>query len=693
MADTLTSDPADATADSVDTDSLDTSTRDKATVATVSASDISTSATSVANSTGTPTNANGNTPHKREQLDSLIIRFAGDSGDGMQLTGDRFTSASAIFGNDLATLPDFPAEIRAPAGTLYGVSAFQLHISTNDITTPGDAPNVLVAMNPAALKSELKKLETGATVIINEDAFEARNLEKAEYEANPLKDGTLDNYSVILAPMTSLTKEACKQHGVKPRNAERSKNFFALGLVSWLYDRPVAPTLEWIETKFASKTEVITANTAAFKAGHAFGETAELFDYTYGVRPAKLPPGTYTNINGTTALAWGLIAASRQAKRPLFLGSYPITPASEILHELAARKEFGIKTLQAEDEIAAACSALGASYGGHIGVTATSGPGLALKSETIGLAISLEVPMVVIDVQRGGPSTGLPTKTEASDLLQAMFGRHGEAPLPVLAAYSPTHCFEASIEAVRLAIKYQTPVIYLSDGYIANGTEPWKLPDVSALPDISVPFNTQYNATNSEGEDDFWPYVRDPETLAPPWVIPGTPNLMHRIGGLEKQDGSGDVSYDPENHEKMVRIRAEKIERIARDIPLTLLDSPGATHSTATHSTATHNTGAELLVLGWGSTWGAIVSALKRIRQTGQKVDHAHLVHINPFPQDLGAILARYKKILIPEMNMGQLSMLVRSRYLVDAVSMTKVKGVPFTAREIQTKIQEMLDE
>ena len=623
--------------------------------------------------------ANGAHPPQRSE--SLIIRFAGDSGDGMQLTGDRFTSASAIFGNDLATLPDFPAEIRAPAGTVYGVSAFQLHISEKDITTPGDAPNVLVAMNPAALKSELKLMEIGSTLIINEDAFEQRNLDKAGYEINPLEDDTLDNYSVILAPMTSLTKEVCKELGLKPRDAERSKNFFALGLVSWLYDRPLQPTLDWVNAKFAGKDNVIAANTAALKAGHAFGETAELFDYKQEIRPAQLESGTYTNIDGTLAMAWGLIAASQQAKLPLFLGSYPITPASGLLHELSNRKDFGIRTFQAEDEIAAVCSAIGASYGGNIGITTTSGPGVALKSEAIGLAISLELPLLIIDVQRGGPSTGLPTKTEASDLLLAMFGRHGEAPLPVLAAYSPTHSFEVAFEAIRIALTYKTPVILLSDGYIANGTEPWKLPDIAELPEIAVNFHTTPNFTDEDGNEKFFPYLRNPETLAPPWVVPGTPGLMHRLGGLEKQDGSGDVSYDPVNHEKMTILREDKINGIAKDIPPTMLTTASEDGSPG-----------DLLVLGWGSTWGAIVSALKRVRAAGHRVDHAHLVHLNPFPTDLGEVLARYDKILIPEMNRGQLNLLIRAKYLTETVSLPKVKGLPFTAGGIQEKILELLD-
>ncbi|MEO7427899.1 MAG: 2-oxoacid:acceptor oxidoreductase subunit alpha, partial [Acidimicrobiales bacterium] len=506
-------------------------------------------------------------PPVPERLARVIIRFAGDSGDGMQLTGDRFTSASAVFGNDLATLPDFPAEIRAPAGTLAGVSAFQVHISDHAITTPGDAPNVLVAMNPAALRNELQRLEPGGTVIVNEDAFEERNLHKAGYTENPLTDGSLDGYTVFEVPMTSLTQRAVEPLGVKPRDAERSKNFFALGLVSWMYTRPVTDTVSWIEERFSAKPEVRDANLAAFKAGHAFGETAELFDHAYVVDPAKQEPGTYTNINGNTALAWGLVAASQLAHMPLFLGSYPITPASDILHELSKHKSYGVRTLQAEDEIAGIGAAIGAAYGGHLAVTTTSGPGMALKAEAMGLAVSLELPLLIIDIQRGGPSTGLPTKTEAADLLMAYYGRHGESPLPILAAHSPSDCFMVAIEAARIALKYRTPVIFLSDGYLANGTEPWKLPDVADLPDISTTFATEPNHTTDAGEAVFWPYLRDPDTLARAWALPGTPGLMHRIGGLEKEDGSGNVSYDSDNHERMVHLRAAKVAGIADDIP------------------------------------------------------------------------------------------------------------------------------
>ena len=617
-------------------------------------------------------------PRLVEDLDRLVIRFAGDSGDGMQLTGDRFTSASAVFGNDLATLPDFPAEIRAPAGTVHGVSAFQVQVASEIVTTPGDAPTVLVAMNPAALRSELGRLEPGGTIIINSDAFEERNLGKAGYADDPLTDGSLDHYTTYLVPMTSLTKQVCKDLGVKPRDAERSKNFFALGVVSWLFDRPVDPTLDWIQMKFGKRELVAAANTTAFKAGHAFGETAEMFHSTYQVRPARLAPGTYTSINGATALSWGLIAGAQQAKLPLFLASYPITPASDVLHELSIRKNFGVRTFQAEDEIAAVCAAIGASFGGHIGVTTTSGPGLALKAEAIGLALSIELPLIVVDIQRGGPSTGLPTKTEASDLNLALYGRHGEAPLPVVAAYSPSQCFFAAIEAVRIALKYRTPVILLSDGYLANGSEPWLLPDLDDLPDISVDFTTQHNDTDADGNPIFSPYKRDPETLARPWAVPGTPGLMHRVGGLEKEDGSGNISYSPSNHALMTRLRAEKVARVAADMPPTMVDSDGP---------------ADLAVLSWGSVWGAVTSAVRRVRADDVHVDHLHLTHLSPLPSDLGDLLGRYRRVLVPEMNLGQLASLVRSRYLVDVESITKVEGAPFTASEIVAAIAGAADD
>ena len=619
----------------------------------------------------------GSVPPAPEPIDRAIIRFAGDSGDGMQLTGDRFTSASALFGNDLATLPDFPAEIRAPAGTLAGVSAFQVHISDHEITTPGDAPNVLVAMNPAALRNELPRLEKGATVIVNVDAFGDRSLAKAGYAGDPLTDGTLEGYTVFEVPMTSLTLGAVEPLGVKPRDAERSKNFFALGLVSWMYTRPVEPTIRWLEQRFSAKPQVRDANIAAFKAGHAFGETAELFDHPYEVKPAALPAGTYTNINGNTALAWGLIAAGQLAQLPVFLGSYPITPASDILHELSKHKRFGVRTLQAEDEIAGIGSAIGAAYGGHLGVTTTSGPGMALKAESMGLAVSLELPLLVIDIQRGGPSTGLPTKTEAADLLMAYYGRHGESPLPIVAASSPSDCFFAAIEAARLALKYRTPVVLLSDGYLANGTEPWRLPDVGDLPDLTPTFATEPNHTDETGEGVFWPYLRDPDTLARAWALPGTPGLMHRIGGLEKQDGSGNVSYDSANHERMVRLRAEKVARIAGDIPEVVAEGDVDD--------------AEILVVGWGSTWGAIDGAVARVRAQGRKVAKAHLRHLSPFPPNLGDVLRAYPRVLVPEMNLGQLSRLLRAEYLVDARSVTKVRGVPFTAGELEAAIFDAL--
>jgi 2-oxoglutarate ferredoxin oxidoreductase subunit alpha len=608
-----------------------------------------------------------------QELDRVVIRFAGDSGDGMQLTGDRFTSASAVFGNDLSTLPDFPAEIRAPAGTLAGVSAFQIHISDHDILTPGDVPSVLIAMNPAALKANVGDLQPGATVIVNADTFDERNLAKAGYAENPLEDGSLKAFTVYEVPMTSITIEATKETGAKPRDAERSKNFFALGLVSWMYTRPVDATLQWIDERFAKTPLIAQANALAFKAGYNFGETAELFEAAYEVKPATHAPGTYTNITGNTALAWGIVAAGQLAKLPIFLASYPITPASDILHELSKHKNFGVRTMQAEDEISAAAAVVGAAFGGHLGVTTTSGPGVDLKSETIGLAVSLEVPLLVIDVQRGGPSTGLPTKTEQTDLLLAMYGRHGEAPLPIVAARTPAHCFEATIEAARLALKYRTPVMLLSETYLANSSEPWRLPDVADLPDISVPFATEPNH-----DGDFWPYLRDPETLARPWAVPGTPGLQHRVGGLEKEDGTGNVSYDPANHEHMVRVRAEKIARIASDIPpVEVDDEPGA----------------EVLVLGWGSTYGAIGAAVRRVRARDRKVAHAHLVHLNPFPSNLGDVLGRYRHVLVPELNLGQLSRLIRAEYLVDAKSVTKVSAQPFKAAELERAILELLDD
>jgi 2-oxoglutarate/2-oxoacid ferredoxin oxidoreductase subunit alpha len=607
----------------------------------------------------------------RKEIDRVVIRFAGDSGDGMQLTGDRFTSVSAFFGNDLATLPDFPAEIRAPAGTLAGVSAFQIHFSDHDILTPGDQPSVLVAMNPAALRANLKDVIRGGLVIANEDAFEKRNLEKVGYVANPLEDGALDGYRVIKIPMTKMTIEAVKETDLNKKEAERCKNMFALGVISWMYGRPLEPTVAWLEKKFAKKPSIAQANVAALKAGHAFGETAELA--AYEVKPATLAPGRYRRITGNQALALGLVAAGVQAKLPLFLGSYPITPASDLLHELSRHKNFGVRTIQAEDEIAAVSMAIGASFSGHIGVTTTSGPGLDLKSEAIGLAIALELPLIVVNIQRGGPSTGLPTKTEQSDLLHAMYGRHGEAPLPIVAAYSPPSCFWAGLEAARLALTYMTPVILLSDGYLANGAEPWRIPSPAKLPQIPVSFAAQPNA----GED-FWPYLRDDVTLARPWAIPGTPGLEHRIGGLEKADGTGNISYDPDNHQLMTQLRAAKIKAIEEDIDPLEWDG---------------DVDARTLVVGWGSTYGAIGAAVRRLRARGRKVARAHLKHLNPFPKNTGEVLARFDNVIVPEMNMGQLSKLLRAEFLIPTISINQVKGLPFRAGDLEARIEEHLDE
>ncbi len=606
-----------------------------------------------------------------ETIDRVVIRFAGDSGDGMQLVGDRFTELSAVFGNDLATLPNYPAEIRAPAGTVAGVSSFQIHISDHDILTPGDEPSILIAMNPAALRANLPDVASGASILVNIDNFGERDLAKAGYDESPLGDHSLADFKVYEVPMTSLTVEATKDLGVKPRDGERSKNFFALGLIAWMFTRPYQPVLDWIDDKFASREQVRAANSAAFKAGWNFGITTELFDHAYEVEPAPLEPGHYRNITGNVAVAYGLIAASTQAKLPLVYASYPITPASDVLHELSKHKNFGVRTVQAEDEISAAGIAVGAAFSGALAVTGTSGPGIDLKAEAIGLALSMELPMLIIDVQRGGPSTGLPTRTEQADLLAAMYGRHGEAPLPIVAAKSPAHCFAATIEAARLALKYRTPVMLLTDGYLANGSEPWKLPDVEALPDISVSF-----AEETNHDDGFWPYLRDPETLARPWAIPGTPGLQHRIGGLEKEDGSGNVNYEGANHELMSRLRADKIAGIARDVDDVEVDA---------------DDDARLLVLGWGSTWGAIQAAAGRVRARGLPIAHAHLVNLMPFPANLGSVLASYDEVLVPELNLGQLSKLIRAEFLVDARSVTKMAGVPFRAGELEAKILEMI--
>jgi 2-oxoglutarate ferredoxin oxidoreductase subunit alpha len=606
------------------------------------------------------------------EKERVVVRFAGDSGDGMQLTGDRFTNATAILGNDLATLPDFPAEIRAPAGTLAGVSAFQIHFASRDIVTPGDAPNVLIAMNPAALKTNIRDLEKGGTLIVNEDAFIDRNLEKAGYKADPLSDGSLDGYQVFKVPMTSITLRATDAIDITKKEAERAKNFFALGLVSWMYGRPTDVTTKWIESKFKNKPAILEANMAAFKAGYNFGETTELFAHTYEVKPAPVAPGTYRNVTGNTALAWGLIAASVRSGLPIFYASYPITPASELLHELSRHKNFGVRTLQAEDEIAAAGAALGAAFGGHLGVTGTSGPGLDLKEEMIGLGLTLELPMVIVDVQRAGPSTGMPTKTEQTDLLAAMYGRHGESPIPIVASFTPAQCFDAAIEAVRIAVKYRTPVILLSDTFLTNSSEPWRLPDIDSLPVIEPRFATQPNH-----DDGFMSYLRD-ENLARPWALPGTPGLLHRVGGLEKQDVTGNISYDPANHERMTHLRAAKVAKIADDIPVLDVDDPDGD--------------AEMLVLGWGSSYGTIKAAARRVRDDGRKVATAHLTHLNPLPSNTGEVVRRYAQVLIPEMNMGQLLKIIRADFLVDARGYSKVQGQPFHADELEAEILRRLD-
>ncbi|WP_433506269.1 2-oxoacid:acceptor oxidoreductase subunit alpha [Pseudonocardia halophobica] len=606
--------------------------------------------------------------------DRVVIRFAGDSGDGMQLTGDRFTSETATFGNDLSTLPNYPAEIRAPAGTLPGVSSFQLHFANYDILTPGDRPDVLVAMNPAALKANLADLPAGGVIIVNTDEFTKRNLTKVGYQANPLVDDSLADFQVHEVAMATLTRGALEDTGLSKKDAERAKNMFALGLLSWMYHRPHEGTERFLREKFARRPDLAEANILAFRAGHAYGETTEAFAVTYEVAPAKLEPGTYRQITGNTAMAYGIVAAGQTTGLPVFLGSYPITPASDILHELSKHKAFGVTTFQAEDEIAGVGAALGASFGGALGVTTTSGPGISLKSETIGLAVALELPLLVIDVQRGGPSTGLPTKTEQADLLQAMYGRNGEAPLPIVAPRSPGDCFHAAVEAAALAVRYRTPVIVLSDGALANGSEPWKVPDAATLEPVDPDFATEPNAP--DGSNEFWPYLRDTETLARPWAIPGTPGLEHRVGGLEKADGRGSISYDPDNHDRMVRLRQAKIDSI--DIPDLQVHDPSGQ--------------AELLVLGWGSTYGPIEAGARRVRALGHAVATAHLRHLNPMPRNLGEVLRRYRTVLVPEMNLGQLALLLRGRYLVDAKSYTKVSGLPFKAEELQNVFLEYVD-
>jgi 2-oxoglutarate/2-oxoacid ferredoxin oxidoreductase subunit alpha len=612
------------------------------------------------------------------ELDRVVIRLAGDSGDGMQLTGNRFTSETASFGNDLSTLPNFPAEIRAPTGTLPGVSSFQLHFADHDIMTPGDAPDVLVAMNPAALKANLSDLPGGGLLIVDADEFTPRNLAKVGYAENPLEDGSLDGWQLVSVPLTSMTLEALSDSGLGKKEAERSKNMFTLGLLSWMYHRPTEGTVRFLERQFRRKPEIAAANIAAFRAGFNYGETTEAFAVSYEIKPAPMAPGRYRNISGNQALALGLVTAGRRSGLEVFLGAYPITPASDILHELSRHKAFGVRTFQAEDEIAGIGAALGASFGGALGVTTTSGPGISLKSETIGLGVMIELPLVIVDVQRGGPSTGLPTKTEQSDLLQAMFGRNGEAPLPIIAPRSPGDCFDAALEASRLALKYRTPVILLSDGYLANGAEPWAIPDVGSLPDLRVEFATEPNGDDGS----FLPYLRDPETLARPWAIPGTSGMQHRVGGLEKADKTGNISYDPANHDLMTRLRQAKIDGIAADIPATDVDDPDGPNGEK----------ATVAVIGWGSTYGPIGAACRRIRRSGRSIAQIHLRHLNPMPTDLADVLRRYERVVCPEMNMGQLALLLRGKYLVDVQSHTQVRGLPFRAAELAAVLQDVID-
>jgi len=605
---------------------------------------------------------------KKEVLESAVIRFAGDSGDGMQITGSQFTNTTALFGNDLATFPDFPAEIRAPAGTLPGVSGFQVHFGAKDVFTPGDAVDVLVAMNPAALKTNIGDLKRGGILIVNVDNFKEVDLKKAQVAVSPLEDRSLEGYRLFPVELTKLTRLALRDLGLDAKSMDRCKNFFALGMCYWLYNRSMDPTYRWLEDKFSKKPVLAEANKLALKAGYAYCDATEAFQVSYEVPPAKLAPGVYRNLSGNTALALGFVAASQKAGIPLFQGSYPITPASDILHELSMYKEFGVMTFQAEDEIAAMTSAIGAAYGGALAITTTSGPGMALKMEAIGLAIAVELPIVICDIQRGGPSTGLPTKTEQADLLQALFGRNSEAPVPVLAAATPGDCFWVALEASRIAIKYMVPVIVLSDGYLANGAEPWRIPELSELPEIPVRFRTE-----PEG---FLPYARDPHTLARPWAVPGTPGLEHRVGGLEKQDGTGNVNYEPLNHERMVHLRAAKVEAVVQDVPdvVPAGDPEG-----------------ELLLVGWGSTYGSITAALRAQRERGRRIGHVHLRHLHPLPKNLGEVLKRYRKVVVPEMNLGQLRWVLRAKYLVDAQGLNKVQGKPFKQSEIEAKIEEVL--
>ncbi len=604
------------------------------------------------------------------ELERVTIRFAGDSGDGMQVTGSQFTRTAAVFGNDIATLPDFPAEIRAPAGSLAGVSGFQISFSSSEIHTPGDSPDVLVAMNPAALRANLGDVPAGGAIVVNEDAFTAQNVAKAGYAANPLTDGSLSDYNVFEIPVGTLNARALEGLEMTAKQVDLTKNFFALGVMFWLFERSMEPTVAWIESKFSARPVILEANLRALKAGYAFGETTEIFHNSFRVKPARLAPGTYRNVNGNEAAALGFVAAAKLARRDLVYASYPITPASEILHQLSTYKHFGVRTFQAEDEIAAIGAAIGAAFGGALGLTASSGPGIALKSEAMGLAVMVELPLVIVDVQRAGPSTGMPTKTEQSDLLQVMFGRNGDAPMPVVAPATPSDCFDLAIEASRLALKYMTPVAYLSDAYLANGSEPWRLPELADLPDISV--------ANHTDPATFRSYQRDPVTLARPWAVPGTPGLEHRIGGLEKADVMGTVSYDPDNHQRMTELRARKVAGIAEDIPDLAVAGPER---------------GDLLILGWGSTYGSLRTATERLQRQGHAVAHAHLRHLNPFPRNTGEVLASYRRVLIPEINNGQLRLLIRARYLIDAIGLDRVRGKPFAVPEVESAARLLLGE
>jgi 2-oxoglutarate/2-oxoacid ferredoxin oxidoreductase subunit alpha len=606
--------------------------------------------------------------NKRKVLDQAVIRFAGDSGDGMQITGSQFTNTAALYGNDIATFPDYPAEIRAPAGTIPGVSGFQLHFSSNEVYTPGDAIDVLIAMNPAALKVNIGDLKANGILIVNSDSFKEADLRKAQMSSNPLEDHSLDRFRLFSVELERLTRRSLEHLGLDAKSMDRCKNFFALGMCYWLYNRSMDPTVRWIEDKFKNKPLLVEANKLALKGGYSYCEATEAFQISYEIPPAQLTPGLYRSMSGNQALALGFVTAAQKSGLTLYQGSYPITPASDILHELSQYKDFGVMTFQAEDEIAAITSAIGAAYAGALAITTTSGPGMALKTEALGLAAAVEIPLVICDIQRGGPSTGLPTKTEQADLLQALFGRNSEAPIPVLAAATPADCFWVAIEACRIAVKYMVPVIILSDGYLANGAEPWRIPELSDIPEIPVKFATDPVS--------FLPYKRDPQTLARPWAVPGTPGLEHRIGGLEKQDPTGNINYEPLNHEKMVRVRAAKVAAVAQDIPNVLPagDLEG-----------------DLLIVAWGSTCGSITAALKAQRAKGRKIGHLHLRHLNPLPSNLGDVLKRYKKVLVPELNMGQLLWVLRAKYLVDAVGLNKIQGRPFKQAELEQKIEEML--